>query len=71
MGAWKQYKKKNYLRLQSGYIEEFYGEKFDPWLRETILANRLCVFTERLRGVAMDEACGIFSHLSCIGYIVN
>ena len=33
MGAWKQFKKNHYLALQSEYIELFYGEDFDPWLR--------------------------------------
>ena len=61
MGHWKQYKKKNCLRLQAEHIEKFYGEGFDPWLRETLRRNSLCVITDRLCYVAMDEAYKIFN----------
>ena len=50
MGHWKQFKKKNYLQLQSELIEEFYDLGFDVWLQETICVNQLCVFTEHLKG---------------------
>ena len=61
MGAWKLFNKTTYLTLQSEYIELFYGKDFDPWLRETARRNSMCVFTDRLRSVAMDEACEIFN----------
>ena len=61
MGHWMQCKKKNYLRLQSEYIERFYNVKFDAWMRETMQRNSINVFTERKRGVAMDEACKLFN----------
>jgi len=61
MAAWKIMNKPIYLREQCEQIEALYDQTFQPWLREIMRMNRICVLTDSKSGMAFDEVCELYN----------